>query len=215
MFVDRSSEKRSWNDLQTVDLLGRNNSYQVCKIILSKIDWLFRLSILFEPAQVLVFECVSLHCYRCSLCLTEKSSLKSCKFRLISHSFRSHSIHRLSCMVLTKNNSRWEKLSGHHWMCPCDVGWKRSVPSDGWACFCSVSSGCCSPIYTYWWASCCYCSIVGVSAQVIALFPNQIFGGLLSKTFCLIYGAFIYYDRKAGVNGGRGQGWVPTIINVK
>lgn len=33
-----------------------------------------------------------------------------------------------------------------------------------------------------------------------------IFGGLLAKTFCLIYGAFIYYDRKAGTNGGRGQG---------
>lgn len=33
-----------------------------------------------------------------------------------------------------------------------------------------------------------------------------IFGGLLAKTFCVIYGLFIYVDRKAGSNGGRGQG---------
>lgn len=33
-----------------------------------------------------------------------------------------------------------------------------------------------------------------------------VFGGIWAKTFCVIYGIFIYYDRKAGVNCGRGQG---------
>lgn len=33
-----------------------------------------------------------------------------------------------------------------------------------------------------------------------------VFGGIWTKTFCVIYAAFIYYDRKAGVNCGRGQG---------
>ncbi|XP_062543067.1 2-acylglycerol O-acyltransferase 2-A-like isoform X2 [Armigeres subalbatus] len=42
--------------------------------------------------------------------------------------------------------------------------------------------------------------------MLIYYFYLLVFGGLLAKTFCLVYGAFIYYDRKAGVNGGRGQG---------
>lgn len=33
-----------------------------------------------------------------------------------------------------------------------------------------------------------------------------IFGGLLARTFCVLYGVFIYYDRHAGVDGRRGQG---------
>ncbi|XP_055620643.1 2-acylglycerol O-acyltransferase 2-A-like isoform X1 [Toxorhynchites rutilus septentrionalis] len=33
-----------------------------------------------------------------------------------------------------------------------------------------------------------------------------IFGGVIAKTLCIIYGIFIYIDRDAGVNGGRGQG---------
>lgn len=44
-----------------------------------------------------------------------------------------------------------------------------------------------------------------------------IFGGLYAKTFCLIYGIFIYVDRKAGVNGGRGQGskWFRNMYWLK
>ncbi|XP_058457665.1 2-acylglycerol O-acyltransferase 2-A-like isoform X1 [Malaya genurostris] len=44
-----------------------------------------------------------------------------------------------------------------------------------------------------------------------------IFGGLLAKTFCVIYGIFIYYDREAGVNCGRGQGskWFRNMYVVR
>lgn len=42
--------------------------------------------------------------------------------------------------------------------------------------------------------------------MLIYYFYLLIFGGLITKTLCLIYGVFIYTDRKAGVNGGRGQG---------
>ncbi|XP_055609792.1 2-acylglycerol O-acyltransferase 2-A-like isoform X2 [Uranotaenia lowii] len=40
-----------------------------------------------------------------------------------------------------------------------------------------------------------------------------IFGGIYAKTFCILYGAFIYYDREAGQNGGRGQGvkWMRNL----
>lgn len=41
-----------------------------------------------------------------------------------------------------------------------------------------------------------------------------IFGGLYARTFCVVYGIFIYVDRKAGVSGGRGQGskWFRNLI---
>ncbi|XP_039428745.1 2-acylglycerol O-acyltransferase 2-A-like isoform X2 [Culex pipiens pallens] len=42
--------------------------------------------------------------------------------------------------------------------------------------------------------------------MLLYYFYLLIFGGLYARTFCLIYGIFIYIDRKAGVNGGRGQG---------
>lgn len=42
--------------------------------------------------------------------------------------------------------------------------------------------------------------------MLLYYFYLLIFGGLYARTFCIIYGIFIYIDRKAGVNGGRGQG---------
>ncbi|XP_055531130.1 2-acylglycerol O-acyltransferase 2-A-like isoform X1 [Wyeomyia smithii] len=44
-----------------------------------------------------------------------------------------------------------------------------------------------------------------------------VFGGIWAKTFCVIYGIFIYFDRKAGVNCGRGQGvkWFRNMYWVR
>ncbi|XP_058832632.1 2-acylglycerol O-acyltransferase 2-A-like isoform X1 [Topomyia yanbarensis] len=44
-----------------------------------------------------------------------------------------------------------------------------------------------------------------------------VFGGLLAKTFCVIYGIFVYFDRDAGSNCGRGQGlkWFRNIWLVR
>lgn len=44
-----------------------------------------------------------------------------------------------------------------------------------------------------------------------------IFGGLFARTFCILYGIFIYFDRHAAVNGSRGQGikWFRSLYWTK
>lgn len=55
-----------------------------------------------------------------------------------------------------------------------------------------------------------YLILFGELAMLLTYLWYLVFGNLYIQTICILYFGFIYYDRKAGEYGGRGQGsqWV-------
>lgn len=52
---------------------------------------------------------------------------------------------------------------------------------------------------------------ISITFLSLSLSQFQYFGNIYIRAICLLYLAFIYYDRNTGDQGGRGVGYKPQI----